>query len=130
MDKWHLITLSQWTSRICGAGLLLLATLIIIQTIQEGNLRLDGIVIAGILFFLGLGLIKCWNKAKQLLAAVLLFSAIITPIGIINPFHAGDQIALHGEAPAIAEILIWLVPLEIGLLAFAWLLDLPFKKEA
>lgn len=130
MDKWTLIAISQWTSRTCGAGLLLLASLLTIQTFQEGELRLDSIIITGILFLFGFGLLQCWNKAKHILAAVLLFSAIITPIGIINPFHAGDQIALHGSAPAIAEILIWLIPLEICLVLFAWILDLPTKKEA
>ncbi|WP_455198563.1 hypothetical protein, partial [Kaarinaea lacus] len=89
----------------------------------------DGIIIISILCLLGFGLVRCWDRAKHLLAAVLLFSAIVTPIGFINPFHAGDQIARYGNAPAIAEILIWLVPLEIFLLVIAWLLDLPVKKR-
>lgn len=129
MDKWHLLSLSQWLSRISGAGMLILAALIAVQAIQEGSPHLDGIVIAGILFFLGVGLIKNWNKAKHLFAAVLLFAAIITPIGIFNPLHNAGPTSLFTGTSAIPELLIWLIPLEICLISFAWLLEIPINKE-
>lgn len=130
MEKYHLISLSQWISRICGSGLILLAFLLTLQSFQDGHFHLDSFIIACILFLFGTGLLKCWSSAKHILAALLLFFAIVIPLGIINPFHAGDQIALSGKAPAIAEILIWLIPLEICLLVFAWIVDLPIKEEA
>ena len=60
---------------------------------------------------------------RRLVAAFILFGAIMVPIGVFSPFTAGDYLAMGVSPPTISETLIWLLPLEIVLLLLVYLID-------
>ena len=60
---------------------------------------------------------------RRLIAACLLLVAIILPAGLFSPFTAGDYLAAGETPPTIAETLMWLLPLEIVLLALVFVID-------
>ena len=61
--------------------------------------------------------------ALRTIAFIILMIALILPIGVFSPFTAGEQILAGGAPPSIAGTLIWLIPLEIFLLAVIYLID-------
>jgi hypothetical protein len=77
------------------------------------------LVIAGLIF----GLLKSSIVAYRAVAVICLLVAIITPIGIFNPFTAGDYFSEGIDPPSVGSTAIWLVPMEIGLLFTAFFLD-------
>jgi hypothetical protein len=87
------------------------------------------IVLALALCLLAIGLFKGKQAALRVTGAVCLVAAIFLPVGIFNPFAAGDNFALGKEPPSFPGALAWVVPLEIFLLASAYLLDLPAGKK-
>src|SRR5437870_13286095 len=48
---------------------------------------------------------------------------------IWNPFTAGDYMAGGREPPTVSRTLVWLVPLEVGLLAMAFVVDPSNEKR-
>ncbi len=65
---------------------------------------------------------------RRLVAAFLLFGAIMVPLGVFSPFTAGDYLAMGESPPTVSETLVWLLPLEIVLLLLVYLID-PKKPE-
>jgi hypothetical protein len=59
----------------------------------------------------------------RLTALVLLLSALVLPIGIFNPFTAGDYLTAGKAPPSIAITLMWLIPVEVVLLITAYVID-------
>ncbi len=59
--------------------------------------------------------------ARRVAAVFALLTAMIFPVGYINPFNAMDH--LGASPPPLAGILVWMLPLVTGLLLLAWLLD-------
>jgi len=74
-------------------------------------------------------LIRRSRWALRALAAVFVLTAIILPVGIWNPFTAGDYMAGRREPPTVSRTLVWLVPLEVGLLAVAFVVDPSNEKR-
>ena len=60
---------------------------------------------------------------RRLVAAFILFAAIMVPIGVLSPFTAGDYLARGDTPPTISETLMWLLPLELVLLLLVYLID-------
>ena len=82
-------------------------------------------------FFLGLAfaIFRQYRWALRLAATICILVAIVLPIGLFNPFTAGDYIAAGSEAPSVIQTLLWLIPLEASLLAIVFIID-PRKKKA
>jgi hypothetical protein len=92
--------------------------------------KLDiGHLTVGILFsFLSIGIYLQNRWALRLASVIFLLIAIILPIGVFNPFTAGDYLAAGMEIPSITATLLWLVPIEALLLFIVVVID-PLKKE-
>jgi len=78
-----------------------------------------GILILGLAF----AIYRQYRWALRLVAAICLLVAIVLPIGIFNPFTAGDYIAAGKEPPSITFTLLWLIPLEVLLFAIVFIID-------
>ncbi|MCI5138614.1 MAG: hypothetical protein D3922_09430 [Candidatus Electrothrix sp. AR1] len=89
----------------------------------------ENYILAGIFLLLGLGLFmnKAW--ANRGTAWIFVLAAIVIPVGVINPFNAGDLMARQAEVPTVPQLLAWIIPLDLALLCLAWLLDPPRKKK-
>jgi len=90
---------------------------------QPGPLFLS---LLGIAFAFGLATNR--RIPRRVLAAACLFVALITPIGVINPFAAMDLEAMGQTPPELSAILTWMIPFEIFLLGSAYILDNGSKK--
>ena len=66
--------------------------------------------------------------ALGLVAAVCLLAAVFIPIGVLNPFTAGDYFATGTEPPPVKQTLLWLIPIEVLLLAIVYIID-PRRKQ-
>ena len=60
---------------------------------------------------------------RRLVAFVILLFAIILPIGLLNPFTAGDYVASGETPPGVLDTLVWLIPLEALILFAVYLID-------
>jgi len=89
----------------------------------------ENYIVAGMFLLLGFGLFmnKAW--ANQGAAWIFVLAAIVIPVGAINPFNAGDLMARQAEVRTVPQLLAWIIPLDLALLCFAWLLDPPRKKK-
>lgn len=63
------------------------------------------------------------RRARRAFAFALVLLALIIPLGVINPFAASDLMAQGATPPGLDQILVWLLPLEIGLLLVAYFID-------
>jgi hypothetical protein len=93
------------------------------KTVSLGSL-MPGILALGFAY----AIIKQYRWALRLTAAILLVAAVILPVGVLNPFTAGDYLAAGKEAPLVIETLLWLIPFEILLLVIVFLIDPGIKK--
>ena len=85
---------------------------------------LIGVLLLGLAFAIYLK----YTWALRTVAAVCLLVVIILPIGLFNPFTAGDYITSGKEPPSIPQTLLWLVPLEALLVSIVFIID-PRKKK-
>jgi hypothetical protein len=69
------------------------------------------------------GLFKQHHWAFWTTIIVFLLYALILPVGLFNPFAAGDYLLAGQEPPTIGETLLWLIPLEALLLLEICILD-------
>ena len=65
---------------------------------------------------------------RRLVAFVILLFAIILPVGILNPYTAGDYLAMGETPPTVIGTLVWLIPVEALLLFAVYLID-PKKTD-
>ena len=65
---------------------------------------------------------------RRLAAFVILLFAIILPVGILNPFTAGDYLAMGETPPTVTDTLVWLIPVEAIILFAVYLID-PKKTD-
>jgi uncharacterized membrane protein len=94
--------------------------------------REDGSVInlvfGAVLLALAFAIFRQYRWALRLAAAICLLVAVILPLGLFNPFTAGDYMAAGKEPHSVMMILLWLIPLEVLLLSIAFLID-PRRKD-
>jgi hypothetical protein len=93
--------------------------------------RDQGIVINLVFGALVLGLafpiFRQYHWALRFTAAICLLVAIFLPIGLFNPFTAGDYMVSGKEPTSVVQTLLWLIPLEALLLSIVLIID-PRKK--
>ena len=77
------------------------------------------------LFMLGLafGLVQQFRWALRTTAALFLLIVIVLPVGLFDPFTAGDYMAAGKEPSSVTTRLFWLIPLEAFLLTIVYILD-------
>ncbi len=73
---------------------------------------------------LAFGLARNDSAALRLTAAICLLAALTLPMAVFNPLAVGDYLAAGEQPPSFPGALLWVAPLEIFLLAFAYVLDL------
>jgi hypothetical protein len=102
-----------------------LACLVTYGSIDGSKGVVGPVVLIGTLLAIGIGLILRSFWARRAAAALCIGVAVFLPIGVINPFAAMDV----ETPPSLREILCWMVPLELGLLVLAWLIDPPRRTR-
>ncbi len=87
------------------------------------------LIIAALLSVVSYGLLKRFVWAFRTTALIFLVIAIFLPFGAFDPFAADDYIAAGKQPPEIIDRLLWLVPIEVVLLAAVHILDPRQKKK-
>ena len=95
-------------------------------TRAQGLLR--NLIFGALLLGLAFAIFRQYRWALRLAAAICLLVAVLLPIGLFNPFTAGDYMAAGKEPPSVVQTLLWLIPLEALLLAVVFIID-PRKKR-
>jgi hypothetical protein len=80
-------------------------------------------IVSLLLFILAYGLFNDHRWALRSSAVMVWIIAIILPVGIFSPFRAGDYMAAGIQPPDVTHTLLWLIPIEIILLAVGFVLD-------
>jgi len=78
-----------------------------------------GVLLAG----LGFSVFRQYRWALRLTAAICLVIAVFLPIGILNPFTAGDDMLADKNPSTVFNTLAWVIPLDALLLAIAYFID-------
>jgi len=124
--------LRQQLRRVTVISCSLICVALAARSFYEASLQKAGSLGSLMLGTLVLGfayaIIKQYRWALRLTAAMLLVAAVILPVGVLNPFAAGDYLVAGKEAPLVTETLLWLIPLEILLLVIVFLID-PGRKK-
>jgi hypothetical protein len=107
----------------CAVIFMLMASRLIWVAVTQGGDRVLTFVFVLVLLVLAFGLMRRFRWAMRLTALVLLLSALVLPIGVFNPFTAGDYLTAGKAPPSIAITLMWLFPVEVILLITAFVLD-------
>lgn len=94
-------------------------------TQAQGTLR--NIIQGTLLIGFAVAIFRQYRWALRLAAAICLLVAVLLPVGLFNPFTAGDYMAAGREPPSVVQTLLWLIPLEALLLALVCIID-PGKK--
>lgn len=68
--------------------------------------------------------------ARRIFSYALVLLAIVIPGGVINPLEASDILASGGTPPDLPELLAWIIPTEIVLLATAYMMDRKISHES
>lgn len=117
-------TIRRWLSIGLGLCLLLFA----VRVIYVASNPILSYIVAGGFLLLSLGLLLNNAWIQRSVVCLCILAAIIIPVGAINPFTAGDMM-MQGKDPSLPKMLAWIIPLDIGLLFLAWLLDPPRKNK-
>ncbi len=110
---------------IIGAALLCAGAatrLVWVAAVYGRNIFTTGILVSLVLG-LAYGIIRQHRWALRTAAGVAVLTAMILPVGLFNPFTAGDYIAAGLEPPSVGQTLLWFIPLEVLLLGIAYMLD-------
>lgn len=95
-------------------------------THNQGMLR--NLVFGALLLGLALAIFRQYSWALRLAAAIFLLVAVFLPIGLFSPFTVGEYMAAGKGPPSVILTLLWLIPLEVLLLAIVFIID-PRKKR-
>jgi hypothetical protein len=110
----------------------ILCVVVSVRGFYEASLQKEGMLLslalASLLSGLAYGIIKQYRWALRLAAGILLAVVVFLPVGLFNPFSAGDYLVAGKQPIPVAETLLWLVPVEILLLAIVFLID-PSRKR-
>jgi uncharacterized membrane protein len=96
------------------------------STHAQGILR--NLIFGTLLLGLAFAIFRQYRWALRLAAVICLLVVVFLPIGLFNPFTAGDYMAAGKEPPSVVQTLLWLIPLEALLLAIVFIID-PRKKR-
>jgi hypothetical protein len=88
---------------------------------------IQNLIVGVLLLGLSFAIYRQYRWALRLTAGICLITAVFLPIGLFNPFTAGDYMVTGKSPPTILQTLLWLIPLEILFMAIAFIID-P-KKE-
>ncbi len=114
---------------IAFAAFSVLASARVIWATWAADVTVGGIIVALVLCLLAFGLSANNGAALKAMAVTCLLTALALPVEIFNPLAVGDYLAAGEEPPPFPGALLWAVPLEIFLLASAYVLDLPREKN-
>jgi dolichyl-phosphate-mannose--protein O-mannosyl transferase len=78
-------------------------------THAQGILR--NLIFGTLLLGLAFAIFRQYRWALRLAAVICLFVVVFLPIGLFNPFTAGDYMAAGNEPPSVVQTLLWLIPL-------------------
>lgn len=112
---------------VCSILFAILAVRNLVLFAISGYISYENLVIGIFLFGLSYAVFREYRWSLRAAAIICVFLAIILPIGLLNPFTAGDYLASGGDPPSVAPTLLWLVPADMLLLAVAFIVD-PKKK--
>jgi hypothetical protein len=115
--------LRRITELICSALFLIAAGRCVWVGIVNNRGVLGGAIVLIITLMISYGLFKQYIWALWFTVVLFLLLAVILPVGIFNPFTAGDYFAAGKEPPTIGRTLLWLIPMEALLLSAIYLLD-------
>lgn len=87
------------------------------------EVTVGGIILALALCTLAFGLVRNDSATLRLTAAICLLAALSLPLAVFNPLAVGDYLAAGEQPPSFPGALLWVAPLEIFLLASAYVLD-------
>ena len=96
--------------------------------ITDSQDLLQNLISGAVFLGLAFAIFQQYRWALRLAAAICLFAAVLLPIGVFNPFTAGDYMVAGEEPPSVVMILLWMIPLEALLLAIVFIID-PRKKR-
>lgn len=105
------------------AGLALLLAIQIVWAAYHYGVNLGRAIFIALLLWWAVSSVRLSPLALKISGALSLLLAVFFPLAILNPFAAGDYLAQGLEPPGVAETMYWLVPLEIFLLAAAYVFD-------
>jgi hypothetical protein len=114
-------------STLVGLWFLFIVASNVYRAYQGKTSVVAAVVISLSLGTLAIGLFFMNHYARRVTAALFIFFITIMPIGYINPFNAMDD--LGPNPPNVSSIVLWMVPLEVALLALSWLIDPPRRKQ-
>ena len=113
---------TRFFSRLASVVLVILAARIGWVAVGRGP-DVIALGIAVLLVLLAFQLFRCIRSVMRGFSSCLILIAVVLPVGIFNPFLAGDMMAAGQPPPTGSEILMWLVPTEIFLLVTAHFLS-------
>ncbi|MBI3756109.1 MAG: hypothetical protein HY265_08125 [Deltaproteobacteria bacterium] len=112
--------LTQWCS---GAIFIFMGIRFIWNALNSNKSIISSATVSVLLFILAYGLLNNYRWALRSSAFIFLMAAIILPVGIFNPFTAGDYMAAGKQPPDVKHTLLWLIPVEIILLSLVFIID-------
>jgi hypothetical protein len=115
--------LNNFVSKICAVLLAVVATKILWSAVSNDRSLLISAIPTISILLLAAGVFIRSRLAQRALVVFLLIAAVVLPIGVFNPFTAGDYLVAGKQPPTINETLIWLVPVEALLIAIIYFLD-------
>lgn len=116
-------TARRVSSIVWAALMLMLAAWLFYLAATRAEAGATRVVGGGLLAGLSYAVYRRRRWALGLSALVAVLTAVLLPIGFINPFRTGDQLAAGGQPTPIWQTLLWIVPLDALLLGFASMLD-------
>jgi hypothetical protein len=96
-------------------------------TIHNQNI-IQNFIVGALLLGLAFAIYRQYRWALRLAAGISLLAAVLLPIGLFNPFTAGDYMAAGKAPPSVVQTLLWLIPLEALLLVIVFIID-PRKER-
>lgn len=96
--------------------------------VTQDQKAIGNLVFGVLLLVLAFFIFKEYRGALRLMAGIFILIAVVLPIGILNPFTAGDYMAAGREPPSVLSTLLWLIPIEVLLLVIVFIID-PVKKQ-
>lgn len=118
------IKIRKYAAIASSLGFVGLALRIIHIAISDGRSLITASIIILFCLILAFGLFRQIAWAMRTAALIFVLAAIILPVGVFNPFTAGDNLLAGEGLVSIMSTLLWLVPLEFFLLGVAYALDI------
>lgn len=128
MMKNFMLQLRRYTIIGCSFLCVLISARSFFLAAAHAQDILRNLIFGTLLLGLAFAIFRQYRWALRLAAVICLLVVIFLPIGLFNPFTAGDYMAAGKEPPSVVQTLFWLIPLEALLLAIVFIID-PRKKR-